>query len=59
MTKHFSEPLRILLINAVNASVEVESRYPGLGLAYLVSSVRKELPEANIAYPEYGVKASE
>jgi radical SAM superfamily enzyme YgiQ (UPF0313 family) len=50
MTKHLSEPLRILLVNAINPNVEVESRYPGLGLAYLVSSVRKELPEANIEF---------
>ena len=50
MTKHFSEPPRILLINAIDSNVEVERRYPGLGLAYLVSSVRKELPEANIEF---------
>src|SRR3990172_5867226 len=50
MTKYLSEPLRILLINAINPNIEVENRYPGLGLAYLVSSVRKELPRANIEF---------
>ena len=45
-----SQPLRILLINAINPRVEVENRYPGLGLAYLVSSARKALPEANIEF---------
>ena len=29
MTKYLSEPLRILLINAINSNIEVESRYPG------------------------------
>jgi len=32
-----SRPLRILLINAISPKVEVERRYPGLGLAYLAS----------------------
>ena len=50
MKKYVSQPLRILLINAINPRVEVENRYPGLGLAYLVSSARKALPEANIEF---------
>jgi len=31
---------KVLFIRAVDATSEVESRYPGLGLAYLVSSLR-------------------
>lgn len=31
---------RVLFINAIDPISEVESRYPGLGLAYLVSSLR-------------------
>lgn len=45
-----NKPLRILLVNAVNPNVEVETRYPNLGLGYLVSSVRKNLPQANIKF---------
>ncbi len=41
---------RILLINALEPRVEVERRYPGLGLGYLVSSARKHLPEARIDF---------
>lgn len=44
------EPPRILLIDVIDPRVEVESRYPGLGLGYLVSSVRKHLPEARIDF---------
>jgi len=36
---------KILLINAINTSVEVETRYPNLGLAYLVSVIRKNIKE--------------
>lgn len=32
--------MRILLVNAINPSVEVETRYPNLGLGYLVSALR-------------------
>jgi len=32
---------KILLINAINPIIEVEQRYPNLGLGYLVSSLRK------------------
>jgi anaerobic magnesium-protoporphyrin IX monomethyl ester cyclase len=45
-----SKNLRILLVSAVNTEVEVESRYPNLGMAYLVSMVRKELPGAAVEF---------
>lgn len=45
-----SQNLRILLVSAVNTEVEVESRYPNLGMAYLVSMVRKELPSAAVEF---------
>jgi len=35
--------MKILLISAINPHVEIETRYPQLGLGYLVSYVRKEL----------------
>ncbi|MBF0408511.1 MAG: B12-binding domain-containing radical SAM protein [Candidatus Riflebacteria bacterium] len=35
--------MKILLINAVNSSVEVENRYPHLGFGYLISYARKVL----------------
>jgi len=35
--------MKILLISAINPHVEVETRYPQLGLGYLVSYVRKKL----------------
>ena len=38
--------LRILFVDALNPRVEVESRYPSLGMGYLVSAVRKALPGA-------------
>src|SRR3990172_12058694 len=38
------ETLRILLVNALNPRVEVESRYPSLGMGYLASAARKALP---------------
>ena len=41
---------RILLVNAVNPAVEVETRYPNLGLGYLAASVRKHIPEENITF---------
>ncbi|MDP2690281.1 MAG: cobalamin-dependent protein, partial [Deltaproteobacteria bacterium] len=35
--------MKILLISAINPHVESETRYPQLGLGYLVSYVRKKL----------------
>lgn len=35
--------VKILLISAINPHVEIETRYPQLGLGYLVSYVRKKL----------------
>jgi len=45
-----SDELKILLINAINPRVEVECRYPGLGLGYLAASARKYLPNARIEF---------
>ena len=45
-----NETVRILLINAINPNVENETRYPGLGLGYLVSYARKHLLELNLSY---------
>ncbi|MGA2191991.1 MAG: radical SAM protein, partial [Nitrospirota bacterium] len=42
--------MRILLVNALNSEVEVESRYPSLGMGYLVSSVRKALPGEKLEF---------
>ena len=39
------QELKILLVNAIDSDVEVESRYPNLGLAYLVSVVRDNIKE--------------
>ncbi len=41
---------RILLVNAVNPAVEVETRYPNLGLGYLAASVRKHIPDEIITF---------
>jgi len=38
--------IRVLFINAINPFVEVEKRYPNLGLGYLVSSLRKRFGES-------------
>ncbi len=35
--------MRILLISAINPHIEIEIRYPQLGLGYLVSYIRKKL----------------
>jgi len=35
--------MKILLISAINPHIEIETRYPQLGLGYLVSYVRKKL----------------
>jgi anaerobic magnesium-protoporphyrin IX monomethyl ester cyclase len=45
-----SKNLKILLVSAVNTEVEVESRYPNLGMAYLVSMARKDLPGAAVEF---------
>ena len=42
--------VRIMLVNAVNPHVEVESRYPNLGLGYLVASVRAHFPDAGVGF---------
>jgi anaerobic magnesium-protoporphyrin IX monomethyl ester cyclase len=39
---------RILLVNAINTSVEVERRYPNLGLGYLASVLRKNFSEKKL-----------
>ena len=45
-----SKILRILFINAVNKSVEVENRYPHLGFGYLISYARKNLPTIKLEF---------
>lgn len=45
-----SNRLRVLLINAVNKSVEVENRYPHLGFGYLISYARKNLPHYDLEF---------
>jgi radical SAM superfamily enzyme YgiQ (UPF0313 family) len=42
--------LRILLVNAVNPDVEVEHRYPNLGLGYLVASVRAQFSDLDVTF---------
>lgn len=42
--------IKILLINAIDTSVEVETRYPNLGLAYLASMVYKHLPHLRVKF---------
>ncbi|MBF0499910.1 MAG: radical SAM protein [Candidatus Riflebacteria bacterium] len=44
--------LKVLLVNAISPHVEVESRYPGLGLGYLAATARRELQD--IA-PEFAI----
>ncbi len=39
---------RILLVNAINTSVEVERRYPNLGLGYLASVLRQHFSEKRL-----------
>ncbi|MFH1379293.1 MAG: cobalamin-dependent protein, partial [bacterium] len=48
--KDLMEKYRILLINAVHTDSEVETRYPNLGLAYLVSSVRKNIKDVEFEF---------
>ena len=43
-------PFKILLVNSVNPDVEVETRQPHLGLAYLVASARKALPDLDLEF---------
>lgn len=45
-----SNKVRILFINAVNTSVEVENRYPHLGFGYLISYARKNLPGLELEF---------
>jgi len=45
-----NKTIRLLLINALNPRIEVENRYPGLGLAYIAASVRKKLPEVSFEF---------
>ncbi|MFH0938412.1 MAG: radical SAM protein [Planctomycetota bacterium] len=45
-----SEMRRILLVNACDASVAYESRFPHLGLGYLIASARKHLPDAGLTF---------
>lgn len=40
--------LRLLLINAIDSTVEVQGRYPPLGLAYLSSSIKKRFGEGAV-----------
>ena len=42
--------IRILLVNAINPTVEVEGRYPNLGLGHLAASVQKHLPHEKITF---------
>ncbi len=37
--------MKVLFINAINPIVEVEQRYPNLGIGYLISSLRKHFGE--------------
>jgi anaerobic magnesium-protoporphyrin IX monomethyl ester cyclase len=50
MASSSRDSLRILLINSINPHVEVENRYPNLGLGYLASSLRRALPELDIQF---------
>ena len=45
-----SEPIRILLVNAINPNVAWETRFPHLGFGYLVSAVRRRLPQVQIEF---------
>ena len=42
--------IRFLFVNAIDPSREVETRYPPLGIAYLVSNLRKHFGEENIEF---------
>jgi len=42
--------LKILLINAINTSVETETRYPHLGFGYLIAYSRRSLPDLKLDF---------
>lgn len=42
--------IKILFINAINPLVEVEKRYPNLGIGYLIGSLRKHFHESNFDF---------
>lgn len=50
VVKKLSKQYKVLLVNAINDDIEVETRYPNLGLAYLVAMVREYLPEKKIDF---------
>jgi len=47
---HTHSKFKILLINAINPHVEVDGRFPSLGLAYLVAAVRKAIPNRDFDF---------
>jgi len=50
MAGNSEKKIKILLINAIDTSVEVETRYPNLGLVYLTAMVKKYLPEVRVEF---------
>jgi radical SAM superfamily enzyme YgiQ (UPF0313 family) len=42
--------IKFLFVNAINPSQEIETKYPPLGIAYLVSNLRKHFGEENIEF---------
>ena len=50
MTRSTADSLRILMINGINNQVEVETRFPSLGLGYLVSSALRWLPDVPLRF---------
>lgn len=50
LIKKISKQYKVLLVNAINEDIEVETRYPNLGLAYLVAMARESLPEKKIDF---------
>lgn len=42
--------MKLLFVNAIDFSVEVETRYPSLGLAYLASSLRMHFPSVQLLF---------
>ncbi len=49
-TMEKSIPLRLLFINAIDPYDEIQTRQPALGLAYLVSSIRKHFSKPSIDF---------
>ena len=45
-----SVPTCVLLIDALNPTMGLESRFAGLGLAYLVASARRAFPDAGLQF---------